>query len=217
MFFNLGIWSDKIMYWFTLGSNIEGTLYYYYINYDIPVFLAFLTMIPGLVYFLVVSEPTFHTDYTIFIKNVLQDTLRNIKEKKEQMLKSLRDGVSRLMFFHGAWTIGLIMNMKQFLSFMGYEFIDRTVITVLLFAVYFHIISLTLQIYLLYLELRKEALLSTVIYFAGNAIFTLIFISFEFSITGVSYMLAAFLSSGYSGYHLIKKAPIIDFIIFNKR
>ncbi len=217
MFFNLGIWSDKIMYWFVLGNNIKGTLFFYYINYDIPVFLAFLTMIPGLVYFLVVSEPVFHTEYTNFIRNILEDTLKDIRMKKDLMLKSLRDGVSRLIFFQGVWTIGLMMNMGQFLSFMGYEFIDRSIISVLIVAVFFHIMSLTLQIYLLYLELRREALLSTVIYFVGNAVLTLLFIFWEFPIPGVSYMIAAFLSSSYSGYHLISKSPIIDFIIFNKR
>ncbi|MBN2403612.1 MAG: exopolysaccharide Pel transporter PelG [Spirochaetes bacterium] len=217
MFFNLGIWSDKIIYWFAYGTNIRNTLYYYYAEYDLPVFLAFLTMIPALIYFLVVSEPGFHKDYTKFIKNILGDTLADIRQNKKRMIKSLRRGTSQLILFQVVWTIGLSLNLKEFLAFMGYELINTTILNVLLIAVFFHVLSLTLQIFLLYLELRTEALISTVLYFTGNIIFTYIFIVLDLTVPGISYMLGALCSASYAAYHLIKKAPVIDYIIFNRR
>ncbi|MBN2040048.1 MAG: exopolysaccharide Pel transporter PelG [Spirochaetes bacterium] len=216
MFFNLGIWSDKIIYWFTFGDNIKGTLYYYFAAYDIPVFLAFLTMIPALVYFLVVSEPGFHREYTKFIRNILEDTLVNIKNNKYKMLLSLRRGSVQLFLFQLVWTIGLIINMKEFLSFMGYENINAEILNILLVAVLFHVMSLTLQTFLLYLELRKEALISAFLYFITNAVFAVIFINLDILIPGASYMIGALASASYCGYKLIKKAPVIDHIIFNR-
>ena len=217
MFFNLGIWTDKIIYWYTYGTNINGTLYYYFAEYDLPVFLAFLTMIPALVYFLVVTEPGFHREYIKFIKNILGDTLVDIQQNKNRMIKSLKQGSIQLLFFQAVWTIGLMLNLKEFLAFMGYEMINAGILNILLIAVLMHVMSLTLQIFLLYLELRTEALVSTAVYFGGNLIFTAGFIFLGITAPGASYMLGALVSVLYSAYHLIKKAPVIDFIIFNKR
>jgi polysaccharide biosynthesis protein PelG len=217
MFFNLGIWSDKITYWFIYGTNIKGTLYYYYADYDLPVFLAFLTMIPALVYFLVVSEPGFHREYIKFIKNILNDTFSDIQKNKRKMILSLKKGVIQLFSFQAVWTLGLMLNLKELLAFTGYQFIDASILKILLAAVLFHVMSLTFQTFLLYLELRINAVISTLVYFLTNAVFTITFIYFDIKLPGLSYMLGAVFSSLYSLYHLSKKAPIIDFIIFNKR
>jgi polysaccharide biosynthesis protein PelG len=217
MFFNLGIWIDKIIYWFVYGTNIKNTLYYYYAEYDLPVFLAFLTMIPALVYFLVVSEPGFHREYIKFIKNILEDTLADIQQNKKKMIKSLKRGASGLFLFQVVWTIGIMVNLKEFLAFTGYESLDINILNTLLIAVLFHVMSLTLQIFLLYFELRTEALLSTVVYFLVNLIFTLAFFILGIAAPGLSYMLGALFSVCYSAFYLIKKAPVIDFIIFNRR
>lgn len=217
MFFNLGIWADKIIYWFVYGTNIDGTLYYYYAIYDLPVFLAFLTMIPALVYFLVVSEPGFHREYIKFIKNILEDTLAGIQQNKAGMIKSLKRGTTQLLLFQAVWTIGLMVNIKEFLAFMGYSSVNTEILNILLVAVFFHIMAMTLQIYLLYFEFRKEAVLSAAIYFIFNAVLTVIFIFINITLPGISYMISALFSSCYSAYHLFKKAPIIDYIIFNRR
>jgi polysaccharide biosynthesis protein PelG len=217
MFFNLGIWIDKIIYWFVYGTNIKNTLYYYYAEYDLPVFLAFLTMIPALVYFLVVSEPGFHREYIKFIKNILEDTLSDIQQNKKKMINSLKRGTGGLFLFQAVWTAGLILNLREFLAFMGYESVNINILNILLFAVFFHVTSLTLQTFLLYFELRTEALISTAVYFIVNLIFTIIFLFSGISIPGISYTLGALFSSIYGVYHLVKKAPVIDFIIFNKR
>jgi polysaccharide biosynthesis protein PelG len=216
MFFNLGIWSDKITYWFVYGTNIKGTLYYYYLDYDLPVFLAFLTMIPALIYFLVVSEPGFHREYIKFIKNLLEDTFTDIQRNKRKMIGSLKRGIIQLFFFQAVWTLGLMLTTNELLKFMGYEFINAVILKILLVAVLFHVMSLTLQQFLFYLELRMNAMISTLIYFLSNTAFTITFIYFGIKIPGLSYMLGAIFSSLYSAYYLYKKAPIIDFIIFSK-
>ncbi len=216
MFFNMAIWIDKIIYWLTYGINIKGTIYYYFIEYDIPVFLGFLTMIPGLVYFLVVTESIFHREYTKFIKNILQDTLRDIKSNKDAMIGSLKKGFSQLILFQGVWTFGLIFNTKKFLQFMGYGSIDPGIMITIFIAVFFHMLALTMQIYLLYLELRKEAVISTILYFASNAFLTLLFIYWGLKMPGLSFFMSAVICSLYTAFCLYRKAAIIDYIIFNR-
>ena len=55
-FYNFGLWLDKFMFWFYLPTSqpIIGPLRASLI-YDIPVFLAYLSIIPGMAVFLVKS------------------------------------------------------------------------------------------------------------------------------------------------------------------
>ncbi len=216
MFFNMAIWSDKIIYWFTRGESISGTLYNYYMAYDIPVFIAFISMIPGLVYYLVITEPIFHTAYSKFMKNILQDNLIAIRENKQSMIVSLKTGLGKLTVFQGAWTVGLILNTEQFLIMMGYTTVDEGIMKLLLIAVFFHLLALTLQTYMLYLELRREAVISSFIYMILNTILTIIFIVSGIEMPGLSYLLSAMMTSFLSAWYLYRKVPEIDFLIFIK-
>ncbi len=216
-FFNAAIWADKIIYWVVYGEKIEGTLYRYFIQYDIPVFLAFMSMIPGLVYFLVISEPIFHTAYFTFMKNILSDNLKRIKANREAMTGNLKRGLGQLVLFQGVWTLGLILNTEKFLAFMGYGGVDTLVVNILFAAVFFHMISMTTQIYLLYLEFRLEAVISTAIYLGGSILLTIVFLIMGINRPGLSYLLAAFFSSLYTGAVLALKVPGIDHIVFTRR
>ncbi len=216
-FFNMAIWSDKMLYWFLHGQHIPGTLYYYYIPYDIPVFLAYLTMIPGLVYFLIIAETDFHKIFFEFISQILEDPFRYIQLKKDAMLLSLKNGIKGIVFFQLIWTIGILIKLPQIMDFLGYSHtINIHIMRILLIAVFFHMLSLNLMIYLLYMELQFEAAMAACLYLVLNIAVTLFSIHFLQLLPGTSYMLASVATTLYCAYHLYKKAPIIDFIIFSR-
>jgi uncharacterized membrane protein len=216
-FFNMAIWSDKMLYWFLQGQHIPGTLYYYYIPYDIPVFLAYLTMIPGLVYFLIIAETDFHKKFFEFISQILEDPFHYIQIKKHKMLLSLKNGIKGIVFFQSIWTFGILIKLPQILDFLGYSHtINIYIMRILLIAVFFHMLTLNLMIYLLYMELQFEAAIAACLYLVLNSAATLFSIHYFQLLPGTSYMLASVATTLYCTYHLYKKAPIIDFIIFNR-
>ena len=216
-FFNMAIWSDKMLYWFFKGKNISNTLYYYCITYDIPVFLAYLTMIPGLVYFLIVVETDFHKYFTDFIKNILYDSWRYIQIKKNKMLLSLKNGIKGLIFFQSIFTIALLLKIDTLLNISGYsQTVDINILRILIIAVFFHMLTLNLMLYLLYLELQSNAATAACIYLLLNVVGTIVAIFYTNWLPGTSYLFASFVAAIYCGYHLYKKAPIIDFIIFSR-
>ncbi len=217
LLFNMAIWSDKMLYWFLQGEHIPDTLYYYYIPYDIPVFLAYLTMIPGLVYFLIIAETDFHKKFFDFISNILQDPYRYIQSKKQKMLVSLQNGIKGIVFFQSIWTAGILIKLPEILDFLGYSTtINISIMRILLFAVFFHMLTLNLVIYLLYMELQFEAAMAACIYLLCSIIATLIGMYYTHWLPGTSYMIASVITTLYCVYHLYKKAPIIDFIIFSR-
>lgn len=215
--FNMAIWSDKMLYWFMKGEHIPGTLYYYYLPYDIPVFLAYLTMIPGLVYFLIIAETDFHKKFFEFISHILEDPFRYIQQKKQKMLISMKTGIKGIVFFQSIWTVGILVKLPQLLDFLGYSHtINSTIMRILLIAVFFHMLTLNLIIYLLYMELQFEAAMAACIYLVLNIAATLFSIFYVQWLPGTSYMLASVITTLYCSYHLYKKAPVIDFIIFSR-
>ncbi len=216
MFFNMAVWADKVIYWFTRGEHIPGTAFYYFTQYDIPVFIAYLTMIPGLVYFLVVSETVFHRNYLDFITTVLSDRLSDILAKKERMAASLKAGLTGLVLFQGVWTAVLVLNRDGLLRATGFVLADPAVMGMLLVAVFFHMLALALQIYMMYFELRREALVSAVIFLAANVLMTLALPSGPLFPPGTGYCAATFLSAAYGVFILHSKVPVIDFIVFNR-
>lgn len=216
-FFNMAVWSDKMLYWFLKGDRIPHTAYYYYIAYDIPVFLAYLTMIPGLVYFLIIAETDFHRNFFDFIKNILTDQWRHIQIKKEKMLASLVKGIKGLLFFQLIWTTAILLKMDALLGVLGYSHtIDSGIMRIVLVAVFLHMLALNLIIYLLYMELQYEAAMAACIYLLVNTAGTLFSIYVGEWLPGTSYLAASCSAAVYCGYQLFRKAPIIDYIIFNR-
>ena len=71
LLYNLAIWIDKIVFWFAAdtGMNVIGPLRASVI-YDMPVFLAYLSIIPGMAVFLVRFETDFVEWYDKFYNAV---------------------------------------------------------------------------------------------------------------------------------------------------
>ncbi|MGC8001539.1 exopolysaccharide Pel transporter PelG, partial [Salmonella enterica] len=64
LLYNTAIWIDKAMFWYTPETSqaIIGPLRASVI-YDLPVFLAYLSIIPGMAIFLLRMETDFVEDY----------------------------------------------------------------------------------------------------------------------------------------------------------
>ena len=69
--YNLGIWIDKLLFWFTPSTSepVLGPLRASII-YDIPIFLAYLSIVPGMAVFLVRVETAFAEQYDGFFAAV---------------------------------------------------------------------------------------------------------------------------------------------------
>ncbi len=216
LLFNFAIWIDKFFLWFSRGERLQDTYFFYYAAYDIPVFISYLTMIPGLVYFLIVGETVFHREYFDFIKSILDDRFVEIQRKKERMNRALRFGLSGLVFFQIVFTMSIIINERDVLQFLGFPGLDTAIVTILLVAVFFHLMALILQIYLLYFQLERVTFYGSCLLFGLNFFFSLAMYLGWSVIPGTGYMLASAISSLYMGFILLKTAPRIDYIVFSK-
>ena len=93
--FNFAVWADKIIFWIApeTSQNVIGPLRASVI-YDMPVFLAYLGIIPGMAVFLVRFETDFVEWYDKFYNAVRAGgSLEEIARMRDEMVDSVRQGL----------------------------------------------------------------------------------------------------------------------------
>ena len=99
LLFNLGIWIDKIVFWYApgTGSRVIGW-FNASIIYDIPVFIAYVCVMPAMATFLVRIEADFAEYYDAFYDAVRTGaTLRRINDMRDMMVRSVRTGLYEII------------------------------------------------------------------------------------------------------------------------
>lgn len=96
--YNLGIWADKFMFWFfpPTSQPIIGQLRASLI-YDLPVFLSYLSIIPGMAVFLVRIETDFVEYYDKFYDAVRSGgSLEYIESMRDEMVYAIQQGLGEI-------------------------------------------------------------------------------------------------------------------------
>ena len=96
--YNFGIWIDKFMFWYfpPTSHEIIGELRASLI-YDLPVFLSYLSIIPGMAVFLVRIETDFVEFYDKFYDGVRSGaSLEYIETMRDEMVYSIQQGLGEI-------------------------------------------------------------------------------------------------------------------------
>ncbi|MCO4888030.1 exopolysaccharide Pel transporter PelG [Cupriavidus sp. WGtm5] len=176
LLYNLGIWIDKFMFWYaqSTGHQVIGPLRASII-YDIPVFLAYLAIIPGMAVFLVRIETDFVEYYDAFYDAVRGgSSLEHIEDMRNTMVQTIRLGLyeivkvqaiaALLLFAVGVWVLRLLGISELYLPLLYVDVIGASLQVVLLGV---------LNIYF-YLDRRREVLLLTALFVVLNCALTLV-------------------------------------------
>ncbi|WP_354686284.1 exopolysaccharide Pel transporter PelG [Cupriavidus necator] len=174
LLYNLGIWIDKFMFWYSpsTGQQVIGPLHASII-YDIPVFLAYLAIIPGMAVFLVRIETDFVEYYDAFYNAVRGgSSLEHIEDMRNTMVQTIRLGLyeivkvqaiaALLLFVVGAWVLRLLGISELYMPLLYVDVIGASLQVVLLGV---------LNIYF-YLDRRREVLLLTATFVVLNLVLT---------------------------------------------
>ena len=172
--YNLGIWADKFMFWlFPDTSEPVVGLLRASIIYDLPVFLAYLSIIPGMAVFMVRIETDFVEYYDKFYDAVRSGgSLEYIEDMRDEMLYSIRQGLAE---------IGKIQTLAVLITFVaGPSLLELLGISALyLPLLHLQVIGAGLQVVLLsvlnvffYLDQRRIILVLCLEFLVLNVILT---------------------------------------------
>lgn len=215
-FYNFGVWVDKFMFWFTPHTSqaIIGPLRASVI-YDLPVFLAYLSIIPGMAIFLVRMETDFVEYYDAFYNTVRTGgSLEIIEEHRNNMVQTIRFGIFEIIKTQTIAALLVIVMGESILTWLGIS-------TLYLPLLYIDVIAASLQVVLLgilnvlfYLDKRFIVLCLTGGFVVLNILFTWISILLGPTYYGYGFALALLVIVLVSFVWLSRKIDTLEYETF---
>jgi len=194
--YNLAVWADKFMFWYfpPTSEPIIGSFRASLI-YDLPVFLSYLSIIPGMAVFLVRIETDFVEYYNKFYDAVRSGgSLEFIENMRDEMVYSIQQGLGE---------IGKIQTLAILTTFVaGPALLDALGISQLyLPLLYVQVIGAGLQVALMavlnvffYLDQRRIVLFLCVEFLLLNVLFTAATLWLGAALYGYGFTLAVLLT-----------------------
>lgn len=176
-FYNLGIWADKFVFWMHpwTSEKVIGLLRASPV-YDLPVFIAYLAIIPGMAVFLMRMETDFVEYYDRFYEAVREGgSLGYINEMKDEMVRIAREGIYDIMKIQGIATLLVLVGGRRLLHLAGISEIHLPLLYIQVVATGFQVVLLGILNVFFYLDRRKRVLLLTIMFAILN--FTLTWLS----------------------------------------
>lgn len=197
LLFNAAIWADKFIFWFHPDTSqpVIASLRASVI-YDLPIFLAYLSIIPGMAVFLVRMETDFAEAYGRFYSAVREgDTLQRINDFRDQMVLVARNGIYEIFKVQGLTVIILFLWSEEILSATGISPLHLPLFRIDLVAVSIQLLLLAIQNVLFYLDARGINVTLCSLFFFGNIVFTFITIELGASFYGYGFAAATLLAA----------------------
>lgn len=155
------LWLDKLYYWFVLGDTIAGTGLYGYPAYDIAIFWGQITIIPGLIYYLVAGETDFFRELRRTVRAIMNRPFIGVQRQKLQLIAVHHYHMSRQTVLQLAF-VAALLPLTPHLARLIYGSPEQLlVILLVLVGSALYLTHYTLFINLLYLKRYIEATIAT--------------------------------------------------------
>lgn len=206
-FYNAALWVDKLLFWYFpyTGQVIIGPLKSSPI-YDLPMFLAYLAILPGMASFLVRMETDFvdrHAEFYNGIRNGA--SLDYIEDAKYEMVQTARQGLFEIMKIQFVVCLLCWWNGPEILSWLGISTLYESLLMIDVIAVSLLVVFLGILNTLFYLDKRAVALRLTILFFVSNAVLTLATLIAGMTFYGYGFAVAVLLAV-ILGMHQLDKA-----------
>lgn len=173
-FYNTGLWMDKLLFWVdpATSESVIGPLRVSLI-YDFPIFLAYLSIFPGMAVFLV----KFETDFVEACDNYYQAvkngaTLQEIEEYNKEMQHSVLEGFAQIIKVQGLTVTTLFLLAPTIFSWLNISPLYLTIFRIDIFAVALQLFLLSIFHVLFYLDRLTEAFWLSLLLVVCNGLFT---------------------------------------------
>ncbi len=170
----LAIWVDKFIFWFVPHTSeaVIGPLRASII-YDLPIFLAYLFILPGMAVFLVSMEADFAQQHERFYRAVREgDTLMHIEYRRDRMVYAARQGIYEIFKVQGLTVVLCLLWGRELLHAVGISPLYIHLFYIDVVAVSVQVLLMAILNVLFYLDARREVLTITACFFITNLVFT---------------------------------------------
>ncbi|WP_206370194.1 exopolysaccharide Pel transporter PelG [Solimonas marina] len=174
LLFNIAIFVDKFLFWYNPSTSIAviGPLRSAP-TYDFPLFLAYLSMVPGLAVFLVRMETDFAERYDVYYDAVRGgDTLQHIERLRDSLIETARHGIYEILKVQITTIVLLLLFAPALLRWLHIPAPYLPLFNIDLVAVGTQVLLVAVLNTLFYLDKLGTALALCALFAAGNALLT---------------------------------------------
>ena len=197
LLYNAGIWADKLVFWSdpNTSDRVLGPLRSS-VLYDLPIFIAYLSIVPGMAVFLMRIETDFAEQYESFFGAIRSGaTLGEIRRVQSLLIEAVRTGLFDILKVQGLTVIVLILAGPALLHVAGISPLYVQLLNVDVVGVGLQVFLLALLSVLFYLDRRGEALAVTGLFAVANFSLTQLSLTLGPEYFGYGFALAALTAS----------------------
>jgi uncharacterized membrane protein len=213
LIYNVGIWADKFLFWFNPDTSEKAVGFLRYSPiYDLPIFIAYLSIIPGMAVFLVRIETDFVEIYKKFYNAINESgTLDEIKRLKSNMIYTIKQAIYEIFKVQGMTIIILIGTGEHLLKLMSIPEVYTPLLSICLIGVGVQVVFMSILNVLFYFDQRKFAFKLTALFLIANISFTTITQYLGPSFYGYGFVLSLTVSSIVGFLVLSKKLDMLEY------
>ena len=218
LFYYLGIWSDKVIFWFAkVGEHVDG-LFYTNQYYDTAMFLSYLTIVPSLAIFLVQVETKFYVKYAYYFRSIQsKNNLNFLNSSVDEIIFSLRQ------------TLGNLLKVQAFISLTAWYFTPEILIFLRLpsmmepifrygvIGAFLQSLFLIINIVLLYFEDSKPVLYNYLVFFITSCVFAFGSIELGVKYHGIGYLFSSLITLIFSYLSVNKTLGELNLFTFMRQ
>jgi len=215
LFYYLGIWVDKFIFW--VGPEGEKVLDLFYTNryYDTAMFFAYITIVPSLAIFLVQVETNFYKFYSYYFHSIeRQNNLNILKENIDDIIYSIQRTLINLIKIQ----LGITLTLWYFADeVMAFLYLPSMVVSIFKYGVIGALLQalfLIVNIILLYFLNERRVLFHYFLFFILNWGLTVATTYLEFRYYGLGYLVSSFIVLMISMRALNKHVNQLNFFTF---
>jgi uncharacterized membrane protein len=214
--YNFAVWIDKLMFWFypDTSQNIVGPLRASLI-YDLPIFMAYLAIIPGMAVFLVRIETDFVEYYEKFYDAVREGgSLAHIETMRDNMLYTVRRGLFEIVKVQALAVLVVFMLGEQMLGWLGISHLYLPLLYVDVVGAGLQVVLLSIINVFFYLDKRHIVIVLCVLFLVANLSLTALSLHLGAKFYGYGFAMALLLTVLTGMYMLSRKLDLLEYETF---
>ena len=195
LFYTLGLWIDDLIMWYSpLSVDIYQT-YKYAPLYDNAMFLAYLTVIPTMILFMVSVETEFYDLYKKYYGLAAKNgTFKDLELARLEMRTSVYRQIMHTMEVQTIITVTLIVLSGKIFAYLGIPLIVRDIFRIASLGALCNIFVLVIILILLYFEGSRSAVYIAGTFLLSNGVLTYYFLPRGIDFYGVGYFIGSFVT-----------------------
>lgn len=225
LLYYLGLWAEKLCYWFSRSATTVSGFYQTFPPYDSAILLAYLLTIPASAVFLVNLETHFYEHYHAFFSHILgskhpkrgclsRGTFEQITQARLAMIQAARSGLWTLLKVQGTVTAFALLIAPDLANLIKLPPGDLSTLCIAILAASGQVFVLYAMLLLLYLDARHQTLIIALVFASGNLGLTILFNWLAPGIYGLGYLLSTVIAACLGLSELSYLLSNLDYLTF---